>query len=73
MSDRFNALNRYRVLWTDFERNRYLRELARNSEDRIRRLKAQPGIPSERIQAEELVLRETIRELQRNTRHLSDF
>jgi hypothetical protein len=73
MTGRFNTLNRYRVLWTDFERNRYLRELARNSEERIQRLKTQPGTPPEKLQAEELVLYETRRELQRSTRHLNDL
>lgn len=73
MSSRFNTLNRYRVLWTDFERNRYLRTLAAHTEERLRSLEARPGTPTGEIDAEKITLHEIKKELRRTETRLNDL
>ena len=70
---RFNTLNRYRVLWTDIERTRYLRTLAANAEERLRRLEARPGTPPEQVIAEKIALQETRKEIRRMETRLNDL
>lgn len=70
---RFNALNRYRLLWTDIERTRYLRTLAANTENRLRSLEAMPGTPPEQVIAEKIALQETRKEIRRAETLLNDL
>ena len=70
---RFNTLNRYRALWTDFEQNWYLRTLAAETEERLHRLEALPGIQPDRIIAEKIALQETRKEIQRLESQLNDL
>ena len=66
-------LRRRRTLWTDFERNRYLRALVQNTEERLRSLEAKPGIPPGQIDAEKLMLHEVRKELRRTETRLNDL
>ena len=73
MSSRFNTLNRYRVLWTDIERTRYLRTLEANAEERLRLLEARPGTPPEQVIAEKIALQETMKEIRRAETRVNDL
>ena len=73
MSSRFNTLNRYRVLWTDIERTRYLRTLAANAEERLRLLEARPGTPPEQVIAEKIAIQETRKEIRRAETRVNDL
>ena len=53
-----------RLAWTDFERIRYLRELARNIEARLEALYQHPYRNAESIAREQIALRATEQELQ---------
>ena len=53
-----------RLAWTDFERIRYLRELARNIEARLEALYQHPYRNAESIAREQIVLHAVEQELQ---------
>ena len=69
----FRPLNRYRILWTDFEQNRFYRTLAINAAERLARMRARPGTSLTDLAAEQTILNRAQKEAQRTNHQLNDL
>ena len=69
----FRPLHRYRILWTDFEQNRFYRTLAINAAERLARMRARPGTSITDLATEECILNRAKKEAQRTNHQLNDL
>ena len=69
----FRPLHRYRILWTDFEQNRFYRTLAINAAERLARMRARPGTSLTDLAAEQTILNHAKKEAQRTNQRINDL
>ena len=69
----FRPLHRYRILWTDFEQNRFYRTLAIKAAERLARMRARPNTNPKDLAAEETILKQARKEAERADHQLNDM
>lgn len=73
MTNKYRPLGRYRILWTDFEQNRFYRTLAINAAERLARMRTRLGTNLTDLATEQTILNHAQKEAQRTNHQLNDL
>jgi len=69
----FRPLHRYRILWTDFEQNRFYRALTYNSAQRLARMRTRLNTNPKDLATEETILNHAKKQAQGTNQRINDL